>query len=84
MKSLLSGIIGLSIVLVSIGQVSAGTVNCKFVLKNLSVGRTVAEIAKNMVISEEDVRKCQEEDAAKKATGGDTAESKTVGGETEK
>ena len=58
-------------------QASAG-VNCKFVLKNLSLpGRTVEGIAETMSISEDDIKACQEEaaqkaaDAAAQATGQD-------------
>ena len=44
-------------------------VNCKFVLKNLSLpGRTVQSVAETMSISEDDVKKCQEQQAAQ---GGD-------------
>ena len=40
-------------------------VNCKFVLKNLSLpGRTVQSVAETMSISEDDVKKCQAEQAA--------------------
>ncbi len=39
-------------------------VNCKFVLKNLSLpGRTVQSVAETMSISEDDVKKCQEQAA---------------------
>lgn len=48
---------------------SAGEVNCKFVMKNLSIpGRTVQGVAETMSISEDDVKKCQEQQAAQ---GGD-------------
>ena len=53
---------------------SRAEINCKFVLKNLSLpGRTVQSVAETMSISEDDVKKCQEqaaEGADKK--GGDT------------
>ena len=43
----------------------AGEINCKFVLKNLSLpGRTVQSVAETMSISEYDVKKCQEQQAA--------------------
>jgi hypothetical protein len=47
---------------------SRAEVNCKFVLKNLSLpGRTVQSVAETMSISEDDVKKCQEQ----AAEGGD-------------
>ena len=61
--------------------VGRAEVNCKFVLKNLSLpGRTVQSVAETMSISEDDVKKCQEQagdqggdkggdKAAKPATG---------------
>ncbi len=39
-------------------------VNCKQVLRYLKTGRTPSEVAETMVISEADVKKCQEEAAA--------------------
>jgi hypothetical protein len=52
-------------------------INCKFVLKNLSLpGRTVQSVAETMSISEDDVKKCQEQQAQggeqKGAGAGDT------------
>ena len=48
---------------------SRAEINCKFVLKNLSLpGRTVQSVAETMSISEDDVKKCQEQQAAQ---GGD-------------
>ena len=47
---------------------SRAEINCKFVLKNLSLpGRTVQSVAETMSISEDDVKKCQEQ----AAQGGD-------------
>ena len=44
-------------------------INCKFVMKNLSLpGRTVQSVAETMSISEDDVKKCQEQQGAQ---GGD-------------
>ena len=41
---------------------SQAEVNCKFVMKNLSLpGRTVQSVAETMSISEDDVKKCQEQ-----------------------
>ena len=41
---------------------SRAEVNCKFVMKNLSLpGRTVQSVAETMSISEDEVKKCQEQ-----------------------
>ena len=43
---------------------SRAEVNCKFVMKNLSLpGRTVQGVAETMSISEDEVKKCQEQAA---------------------
>ena len=57
------------ILIVAAGAATArAEVNCKFVLKNLSLpGRTVQSVAETMSISEDDVKKCQEQ----AAQGGD-------------
>ena len=53
------------ILLVAGATASQAEVNCKFVLKNLSLpGRTVQSVAETMSISEDDVKKCQEQQAA--------------------
>ena len=50
--------------------VSQAEVNCKFVMKNLSLpGRTVQSVAETMSISEDDVKKCQEQAAEEKKEG---------------
>ena len=47
----------------------AGAVNCKFVLKNLSLpGRTAQDVAETMMIDVEEIEKCQEEAAAAAAS----------------
>jgi len=55
--------------------VGRAEVNCKFVLKNLSLpGRTVQSVAETMSISEDDVKKCQEQagdQGGDKGGGGD-------------
>ena len=57
------------ILIVAGATASQAEVNCKFVLKNLSLpGRTVQSVAETMSISEDDVKKCQAEQAAE---GGD-------------
>lgn len=53
----------------------AGNVNCKLVMKNLAVGRTPAQVAETMVISEDDVKKCMEAEKAKAAKKGEKGES---------
>ena len=68
--------IGASLLLGTAGLSTAGEVNCKFVLKNLSLpGRTVKDVSEQMQISEADIKKCQDEAAAAKPAegqGGDT------------
>jgi hypothetical protein len=51
--------------LIAVGATAGrAEINCKFVLKNLSLpGRTVQSVAETMSISEEDVKKCQEQAA---------------------
>jgi hypothetical protein len=52
------------VLLVAGATSSQAEVNCKFVLKNLSLpGRTVQSVAETMSISEDDVKKCQEQAA---------------------
>ena len=62
-------LIGASLLLVSAGP-SAAAVNCKQVNKYLQTGRSVKDVAETMVISEDDVKKCQEE-AGDANKGGD-------------
>ena len=54
---------------------ASAEVNCKFVMKNLSLpGRTVESVAETMGITEQEVNKCKEEaEAQKKAEGGAAA-----------
>jgi hypothetical protein len=48
--------------IVAAATASQAEINCKFVLKNLSLpGRTVQSVAETMSISEDDVKKCQEQ-----------------------
>jgi len=55
---------------------SSAEINCKFVMKNLSLpGRTVQSVAETMSISEDDVKKCQEQ----AAEGGEKAAEKPAG-----
>jgi hypothetical protein len=63
--------IGAGLLLGAAGLSTAGEVNCKFVLKNLSLpGRTVKDVSEQMQISEADIKKCQDEAASKPAEGG--------------
>lgn len=52
--------IGATALLGTAGMSMAGDVNCKQVNKYLQTGRSVKDVAETMVISESDVRKCQE------------------------
>lgn len=66
------------LLVVASATASRAEVNCKFVMKNLSLpGRTVQSVAETMSISEDDVKKCQAEQAAageqKPGTGGEPA-----------
>ena len=47
--------------LVASATVSGAEVNCKQVNKYLQTGRSVEDVATTMVISESDVKKCQEQ-----------------------
>jgi len=71
-RQLILGAAGTVVALVLAGPVPApaGEVNCKFVLKNLSIGRTPEEVAETMMISVEQIEKCQAEAAAQKAAEG--------------
>ena len=64
------------ILIVAGATASQAEVNCKFVMKNLSLpGRTVQSVAETMSISEDDVKKCQAEQAAQgggEQKGGET------------
>jgi hypothetical protein len=71
------GVLMIAGLLVAVGATAGrAEVNCKFVLKNLSLpGRTVQSVAETMSISEDDVKKCQEQQAAQgggEQKGGDT------------
>jgi hypothetical protein len=54
------------------GVGAASEIQCKRILKYLDTGRTASEVAETMVISEDDVVRCQEE--AKEAEGGSGSE----------
>jgi len=64
-------VLGLATVLGSAGVVSAEGVNCKKILKELQLpGRTVKDVAENNVISEEEVKKCQDQAGQQGGAGG--------------
>ena len=63
MKQSILGL-GVAVLLATAGLGTAGAVNCKQVNKYLDTGRSVSDIAETMVISEDDVKKCQAEKAA--------------------
>ena len=64
------------VLIVAGATASRAEINCKFVLKNLSLpGRTVQSVAETMSISEDEVKKCQEQQAqggGEQKGGGDT------------
>ena len=62
-------VIGVAAFALTMASAGRAEVNCKFVMKNLTLpGRTVQSVAETMSISEDDVKKCQEQQAAQ---GGD-------------
>jgi len=61
------------LILATAGLGMAGEVNCKQVNKYLGTGRTVKDVAETMVISESDVKKCQDQAAAEGKGGGEKA-----------
>jgi hypothetical protein len=66
------GIAGVTVTVLGLSAVPAQAVNCKFVMKNLSTGRTAEEISETMMISVEEIKKCEAEAAAEKAAAGAT------------
>jgi hypothetical protein len=66
------------VLIVAGATASRAEVNCKFVMKNLSLpGRTVQSVAETMSISEDEVKKCQEQ--AKEGGGEQKGEAKPAG-----
>lgn len=61
------------IILVGAGSGLTAEIQCKRILKYLSTGRSVSDVAETMVISEDDVIACQEE-AAEAEKKGEAAE----------
>ena len=60
------------LILATAGFGMAGEVNCKQVNKYLGTGRSVKDVAETMVISESDVKKCQDQ-AGSDTKGGEKA-----------
>jgi len=54
-----------------LARVGAAEVNCKQVKKYLDTGRSVQDVAETMVISEADVKNCQEKLSAEAAQKGE-------------
>ena len=54
----------------TVGLGRAGEVNCKQVNKYLQTGRTVKDVAETMVVSESDVKKCQDQAGSEGKAGG--------------
>lgn len=71
------GFAGIMVAVLVLGSTPAEAVNCKFVMKNLSTGRTAEQIAETMMISVDEVNKCAEQAAAEKAAK--TGEKEAVG-----
>jgi hypothetical protein len=68
------------VLIVAGATASRAEINCKFVLKNLSLpGRTVQSVAETMSISEDDVKKCQAEQAAQGGSEQKGGEQKPAG-----
>jgi hypothetical protein len=65
------GILTMGLVLL-LGTAGTGlaAVNCKQVKKYLDTGRSVKDVAETMVVSEDDVKKCQEDTGSDAPKGG--------------
>ena len=59
----------------------AEAIQCKRILKYLDTGRSVSDVAETMVISEDEVRACQEEAEAEKAEGDEAKDGGDAGEE---
>ncbi len=84
MRKALLGIAGVSVVLLATTSPGfAGPVNCGIINKDLKMGRTPQDIAERMMISVDDVKKCQEEaaKAGEGAASGAAGEAATKAGE---
>ena len=72
--------IGTALLIASATVSGAQTVNCKQVNKYLQTGRSVEDVATTMVISESDVKKCQEQAGAEAKPGEKPGEKKPMEG----
>ncbi len=63
--------VGAALLLGTAGAGFAGEVNCKQVNKYLQTGRSPKDVAETMVISEADVKKCQDQAGDQKGSGSD-------------
>ena len=76
--------LGVAGLLVTAGLGTASAVNCKQVNKYLETGRSVTDVAETMVISEDDVKKCQEEKTAAPPASGTKQQTAPAGTEEKK
>ena len=76
--------LGVAVLLTTAGLGTASAVNCKQVNKYLETGRSVSDIAETMVISEDEVKKCQEEKAAAPPASGTKTQTAPAGTEEKK
>jgi hypothetical protein len=65
MRKALLGVAGATVLVLAGAAIGSAQVNCGIVNKDLKMGRTAQDIAERMMISTDDVKKCEEE--AKKA-----------------
>ncbi len=65
MRKALLSVAGASLLLLTGASIGSAQVNCGIVNKDLQMGRTAQDIAERMMISTDDVKKCEAE--AKKA-----------------
>ncbi len=73
-------VIGVAALGLTMASASWAEVNCKFVMKNLSLpGRTVQSVAETMSISEDEVKKCQDQAAQEGNKGEGKGDEKPAG-----
>ena len=61
MRKALLGVVGASVLVLAGAAVGSAQVNCGIVNKDLKMGRTAQDIAERMMISTDDVKKCEEQ-----------------------
>ena len=83
MRKALLGIAGACVLVLAGAAIGSAQVNCGIVNKDLKMGRTAQDIAERMMISTDDVKKCEEQ--AKKdapaAAPGDKPAAAPAGGD---